>query len=146
MDKREAYKKYAKEHAPKSPVFKDTAAAFMVGGAICSAAQGLKELYVYLTGDERLASTLVSVTLIFLSCLLTGLGVYDRIAKFAGAGTLVPITGFANACAAPALDNKSEGWIAGVGAKAFIISGPVILYGLTAGAVYGVILWLTGLF
>lgn len=142
---KKTYPEYAKKHAPRSPVGKNTFLAFIAGGAICAAGQGFKELYSALTGDEKTAGTLVSVTLIFLSCLFTSLGLYDKLAKHAGAGTLVPITGFANACMSPALDNKSEGWITGVGAKMFVISGPVILYGTAAGVIYGVILWVSGL-
>ena len=141
FDKR-SYSEFAKKHAPRSPVGKNTALAFICGGCICAVGQGFKELFLSLTGDEKTAGTLVSVTLIFLACLFTSLGLYDRLAKHAGAGTLVPITGFANACMSPALDNKSEGWVSGLGAKTFIISGPVILYGTAAGVIYGVILWL----
>ncbi|MBQ9543669.1 MAG: SpoVA/SpoVAEb family sporulation membrane protein [Clostridia bacterium] len=142
---RKTYPEYTKRHAPRSPTAKNTFLAFVTGGCICAAGQGLKESYLVLTGDEKTSGTLVSVTLIFLSCLFTSLGLYDRLAKHAGAGTLVPITGFANACMSPALDNKSEGWISGLGAKTFIISGPVILYGTAAGVIYGVVLWILGL-
>ena len=110
-------------------------------------AQLLKGIYQPLLnlGAED-AGTLASVTLVFLAALLSGIGVFDRIAKFAGAGTLVPITGFANSVVSPAIDSKSEGLILGVGAKIFIISGPVLLYGSLAGAIYGVIYWIFGLF
>ncbi len=141
-----SYSEFAKAHAKRSPVGKNVLFAFISGGCICTIGQALKELYLKLAGDEKTAGTLVSVTLIFIACLLTALGLYDKLAKHAGAGTLVPITGFANACASPALDNKSEGWITGVGAKTFIISGPVILYGTAAGVVYGLILWTVSLF
>lgn len=146
MDK-EQYKKFASAHAPKSPIVKDCALAFLVGGAICTIAQGLTQLYS-LIPDISLdtASTLTSVTLIFIAVLLTGFGVFDNIAKHAGAGTLVPITGFANSVASPAIDSRAEGYVLGVGAKIFTVCGPVILYGTFAGAVYGVIYWIIGLF
>ena len=136
----EEYKKYAEARATKSPIAKDCVKAFVFGGAICTVAQGLKALYGNFL-SEKDAGTLVSVTLVFLSALLTGLGVFDKIAKHAGAGTLVPITGFANAVASPAVDSKGEGFVLGVGTKIFSVAGPVILYGITAGAVYGVIYW-----
>ncbi len=139
------YKKYADKRAQKSPLAKDCVKAFLFGGTICCIAQGLKAVYdTFLSAKD--AGTLASVTLIFLSALLTGLGVFDKIAKHAGAGTLVPITGFANAVASPAIDTKGEGFILGVGAKIFTIAGPVILYGITAGAVYGLVYWVTTLF
>ena len=115
--------------------------AFLVGGLICMAGQGLLRLYQSLGVSEELAPAWVSVTLIFCSVLATGLNVYDKLAKHAGAGTLVPITGFANSVAAPALEFKSEGLILGLGAKLFSIAGPVIVYGISASAIYGVILF-----
>ncbi len=136
------YKKYADAHAKKSPLGADCARAFLVGGGICAFAQGLGDLYEWLGVHVENVPALVSVTLIFLTALLTGLGVYDKIAKFAGAGTLVPITGFANAVAAPAIDTKGEGFVLGVGTKIFSIAGPMILYGTAAGAVYGVVYWI----
>ncbi|MBQ3528594.1 MAG: stage V sporulation protein AC [Clostridia bacterium] len=139
------YKKYADARAKKSPIARDCVKAFLFGGIICTVAQGLKELYsTFLSAKD--AGTLVSVTLIFITALLTGLGVFDKIAKHAGAGTLVPITGFANAVSSMAIDAKSEGFILGVGAKIFTVAGPVILYGTAAGAVYGVVYWVTTLF
>lgn len=135
------YKKYADAHAKKSPLGKDCARAFLVGGAICTLAQGLTALYESLKIDAENVGALVSVTLIFLTALLTGIGIFDKIAKFAGAGTIVPITGFANAVASPAVDTKGEGFVLGVGAKIFSIAGPVILYGTAAGALYGIIYW-----
>lgn len=143
---KKAYGEYVKARMPKSPLLKDCAFAFLVGGLICSLAESLLHLYLYWKIPEETAKTLVPVTLVFVSALLTGLGVFDDIAKFAGAGTLVPITGFANAVAAPAIENKSEGLIMGVGAKMFTIAGPVIVYGTLCSVVYGVIYWLTGLF
>ena len=116
--------------------------AFLFGGLICVIGQSLMDMYLYLGLSKDNASMSVSITLIFLSALLTGLGWYDRIAKHAGAGTLVPITGFANSVAAPALEFKTEGYILGLGAKIFIISGPVILYGTLASVLYGLIYYL----
>ena len=145
MDK-ESYGKYVKSRMPKSPILKDCTFAFLIGGGICALAEGLLQLYLYWKVPEETAKTLVPVTLVFVAALLTGLGIFDDIAKYAGAGTLVPITGFANAVAAPAIENKSEGFIMGVGAKMFTIAGPVIVYGTLCSVVYGVIYWLTGLF
>lgn len=146
MDK-EQYKRYSSAHAPRSPLLKNCACAFIFGGGICTVAQGLTDLYLlipdFTTSD---AACLTSVTLIFVAALLTGLGLFDNIAKIAGAGTLVPITGFANSVAAPAIDSRSEGYVLGVGAKIFTVCGPVLLYGTLAGTVYGVIYWLCGLF
>lgn len=141
MDKNE-YAAYAKKAAAKSPVLKNCLLAFVTGGAICVLAQVLKNVYSGFLSDKDSAS-LTSVTLIFIAVLLTGIGVFDRIASFAGAGTLVPITGFANAVASCAIDSKYEGFVLGVGAKIFTIAGPVILYGTAAGVVYGVIYWIT---
>ena len=139
------YRRYAEARAQKSPILKNCLCAFLFGGGICTLGQVLKNLYLRCGLTEETAGTLVSVTLIFLAALLTGLGVFDNVAKTAGAGTLVPITGFANSVVSPAVDTKSEGFILGVGAKIFIISGPVILYGIFSGALYGVIYWLWGL-
>ena len=144
---KETYKKYADSRAPKSPVVKDCLCAFLVGGLICCIGQALTDIYTKLCGMEKQdAGTLTAATLVLAAAILTGLGVFDRIAKFAGAGTLVPITGFANAVVSPAIDSKSEGLILGVGAKIFTVAGPVLLYGTLAGAVYGVIYWITTLF
>lgn len=138
------YKKYAKAHAPKSPTLKNCIRAFVVGGAICTLGQGLMQIYKELCKlSEEDAGALVSCSLIFIAVTLTALGIFDRIAKFAGAGTLVPITGFANAVVSPAIDAHSEGLILGVGAKIFTVAGPVLLYGTLAGAVYGVIYWIS---
>lgn len=137
---KEQYKKYAKAHAPKSPVVKDTVKAFLFGGAICLLSQGARVLYMYLWDiDTQTASALASITLALIAITLTAIGVFDKIAKHAGAGTLVPITGFANAVASPAIDAKSEGFVLGVGAKIFTIAGPVLLYGTLAGVLYGII-------
>ncbi|MBP3370529.1 MAG: stage V sporulation protein AC [Clostridia bacterium] len=142
MDKKQ-YKRYAEAHAPKSPIVKDCIRAFLVGGAICTLGEALGELYMlHPMIDEKTTATLVSITLVFVAVLLTGLGIFDKIAKFAGAGTLVPITGFANSVASPAIDSRSEGYVLGVGAKIFTVCGPVLLYGTLAGAIYGVVYWI----
>ena len=133
------YKEYVERHAPKSPLFRDCLRAFVCGGALCAAGEGLKNLYLYLGMSEKDSSLAVSATLVFCAVLLTGLGVFDKIASFAGAGVLLPITGFANAVAAPAIDSKTEGYVLGVGAKIFTVAGPVLLYGVTSGAIWGVI-------
>ena len=141
----EEYKKYAEHHAKKSPILKDCLWAFFTGGFICTLGHGLRHLYTAIGIGQDNAGMLASVSLIFVAVLLTGLGVFDDIAKRAGAGTLVPITGFANAVSSCAIDTKSEGFILGVGAGIFKIAGPVILYGISAGVVYGVVYWVTTL-
>ena len=140
------YGKLVSGMAPKSPIFKDCLHAFWIGGLICTLGQVFINSYLALGLDEIKAGTLASMTLVFLSALLTGLSLYDNIAKHAGAGTLVPITGFANAISAPAVEFKTEGFILGVGAKMFTIAGPVIVYGVSASVVYGLIYWITTLF
>lgn len=140
------YSQYVSEKAAPSPIWKNMLWAFCVGGLICAGGQGLMELYQTLGASQEDAGTWTSVTLVFLSALLTGLGVFDDIAKRAGAGTLVPITGFANAMVSPALEFKSEGLVLGTGAKLFTVAGPVLAYGISASVVYGVILWAVGLF
>ena len=137
------YQDYVAKKAKKSPIVKDTLLAFLIGGAICVLGQGISELWTALGLDKEAAGSATSVSLVFLSVLLTGLNVYNKIARFGGAGTLVPITGFANAVASPAIDFRAEGFITGVGAKMFVIAGPVILYGTVASVVYGLILWIT---
>ena len=141
MTERE-YGKLVEELSPDSPMGKDCVLAFVVGGLICTLGQVFLELYGKLGLDRDNAGTAASMTLVALSALLTGLSLYDNIAKFAGAGTLVPITGFANAVAAPAVEFKTEGFILGVGAKMFTIAGPVIVYGVSASVVYGFIYWI----
>ncbi len=136
------YGKLSSELAPKSPIGKDCINAFWIGGLICVLGQIAINLYIALGMEKQDASTAASMSLVVLSALLTGLSLYDDIAKHAGAGTLVPITGFANAITAPAVEFKTEGFILGVGAKIFTIAGPVIVYGLSAGVVYGVIYYI----
>ena len=144
---KEEYKKYVEKRAARSPTVKNCLWAFFVGGGICTFGHFLTSVYVkYLELDKTDAGSLTSVTLIFIAILLTGFGVFDKIACRAGAGTLVPITGFANAVSSAAIDSKTEGFILGVGANMFKISGPVIVYGITAGVVYGVVYWVMGLF
>lgn len=142
----ETYKKYADARAPKSPIAKDCFRAFLVGGLICATAQGLVQLYTRVCGlSKDDAGLLASATLVLITVVLTGLGVFDRIARFAGAGTLIPITGFANAVVSPAIDSHSEGLILGVGAKIFSVAGPVLLYGTLAGSAWGVIYYIVTL-
>lgn len=137
---REDYKEYAKAHAPRSPVAKNCAKAFLFGGLICAISHGLRELYIYIWGFETAdASALASVTLAGIAVFLTAIGVFDKIAKHAGAGTLVPITGFANSVSSPAIDSKAEGLVLGIGVKIFSVAGPVLLYGTLAGVLYGLI-------
>lgn len=139
---KEEYKKAVEKMAPKSPCIKNCVFAFLFGGGICVLGQILFDVYNRFTQyDEQSVYTLVTVTLIFIAAFLTGIGVFDNIAKHAGAGTLVPVTGFANAVVSPAIDTKAEGLILGVGAKIFTVAGPVILYGILSGTVYGIILW-----
>lgn len=145
MTERE-YTKLVDELSPDSPMGKDCLFAFVIGGLICTLGQFFLEFYGKLGLDKELAGTASSMTLVALSATLTGLSLYDNIAKFAGAGTLVPITGFANAISAPAVEFKTEGFILGVGAKMFTIAGPVIVYGVSASVVYGLIYWITTLF
>ena len=140
------YARQVKEMSPKSPIWRDCLNAFWIGGLICTLGQLIMNGYMTLGIDKEAAGTAMSMTLVALSALLTGLSLYDDIAKHAGAGTLVPITGFANAVAAPALEFKTEGFILGVGAKMFTIAGPVIVYGVSASVVYGLIYWITTLF
>ena len=134
------YGKLVNERSKPSPMGKNLVWAFLVGGAICTAGQGLSNLYQSWGLDKERAGTAVSVTLILAAALLTGLGLFDKLAKRAGAGTLVPITGFANAMVSPALEFKSEGLVTGTAAKLFIVAGPVLVFGISASVVYGLIL------
>ena len=140
------YDKMTKAVSPPSPHVKNFVLAYCIGGLICVIGQLLIELYGYLELSEKVVKMLVPITLIFIAALLTGLKLFDKIAKHAGAGTLVPITGFANAVVSPAIEFKSEGWVLGLGANMFKIAGPVIAYGTVASVVYGVIYWITTLF
>ena len=133
------YNKYVSEKANPSPIWKNMAWAFVVGGLICTLGQGLLNFYQWMGLSEDDAGTAVSMTLIFAAALLTGLGVFDELAKRAGAGTLVPITGFANAMVSPALEFKSEGMVTGTGAKLFTVAGPVLVFGISASILYGIL-------
>lgn len=133
------YGEMVKKASPNSKSCIDIPCAFVIGGLICVIGQALTDFYSYLGFDDRTSAAWCTVTLVFLSALLTGLGVYEKIAKHGGAGTLVPVTGFSNAVASPAVEFKSEGYILGLGAKIFIIAGPVILYGTAASMLYGLI-------
>lgn len=139
------YSELTKKCSPDTKYYKTLPMAFIIGGLICCIGQAFNDLYTYLGMDETSSGTLTSVTMIFLSALFTGAGLYGRLAKIGGAGTLVPITGFANAVVSPALEFKTEGYVLGVGAKIFIIAGPVIVYGLAASVIYGIILYITQL-
>lgn len=134
------------KHAPHSPLFKNSALAFLFGGIICLMGEGLFALYSYLGADKNLAGALVTATLILAAALLTALGVFDKIAKRAGAGTLVPVTGFSNAVVSEAMDSANEGYVLGVGAKIFTVAGPVILFGLASGVIYGIIYYIVKMF
>ncbi len=135
------YQEYLKSVNPKSPLWKNVALAFVVGGGICCVGQALGQWYQFLGLLQEDAATATSVSLVFLSALFTGLGLYHKLARYAGAGTLVPITGFANAVASPAIDFRTEGIVTGTAVKMFTVAGPVIVFGTAASAVYGLILW-----
>lgn len=141
MVSQKQYDKMVKKSSPNSKTLMNCIKAFLIGGLICSVGQGFMNLYDFAGLDEKTSKTLTSVTLIFLGILLTAIGVYDKIARHAGAGTLVPITGFANSMSSPAIEFKAEGLITGLGAKLFIIAGPVIVYGISASIIYGAVLW-----
>ena len=143
MSKKE-YNRYVARLAQKSPLGKDLLRSFLVGGLICVIGQLILNGFTALDLSEQDAAAATSVSLVFLSAVLTGLSVYDDIAKFAGAGTLVPITGFANAVVSPAIEFKAEGFVPGMAAKMFIIAGPVIVYGTVASVLYGLILVIFG--
>ena len=140
------YGELVKDIMPKSPILKDCWNAFWIGGLICVIGQVFINRYKAIGLDKEMASTAASMTLVVISALLTGLSLYDNIAKHAGAGTLVPITGFANSIAAPAVEFKTEGFILGVGAKMFTIAGPVIVYGISASVLYGFLYWVWTMF
>ena len=136
------YQRYVKEKAKKSPIVKDTALAFVIGGLICVLGQAIQNGWAAAGLSQQDAGTATSCTLVFLSALLTGLNLYNKLARFGGAGTLVPITGFANAVVSPAIDFKSEGFITGMAAKMFTVAGPVIVFGTLASVIYGIVLML----
>ena len=134
-----ACQKEVARRAPKSPVALQCLRAFLTGGLICVLGQGIRDLALRIPLSDKDASTVSSIALIFLTALLTGLGVFDRIASFAGAGTVVPITGFANSIAAPAMEYRPEGFVLGVGAKLLTVAGPVLVYGISASVLVGLI-------
>lgn len=141
-----AYQSLVKTRAARTAVVKNCLAAFWVGGLICAVGQVLTNLYTMAGMDPETAGTVTTVTLILLAAILTGVGIFDRVARYAGAGTLVPVTGFANAVVSPAIDTKSEGLILGVGAQIFTVAGPVLLYGTLSGVIWGLVYYLIGVF
>ena len=134
-----------KKHSPHTTVMKNLFFAFLFGALICAGGELLYIFYSKIISDSDLSSLLVTLTIIFIAALLTAIGYFDNIARIAGAGTLVPVTGFSNAVVSEAMDSKSEGYVLGVGSKIFTVAGPVILYGLCSGIVYGIILYIVGL-
>ena len=141
MSKQE-YQKYVQRKAQKSPIVKDTLCAFVIGGGICVIGQAIMNLALAQGLDKTAAGTVTTICLVGLSALLTGLNLYNKIARFGGAGTLVPVTGFANAVVSPAIDFRAEGIVTGMAAKMFLVAGPVLVFGTVAAALYGVILLL----
>ena len=140
------YAKLVEQKAPKSKTALNCVRAFLIGGGICAAGQGIFELYKQWGLDELASRAATSVTLVFIGVLITALGLYDKLARKAGAGTLVPITGFANAVSAPSIEFKTEGFVTGIGAKMFSIAGSVLVYGVSASVIYGAVLWVMGMF
>lgn len=135
----QAYQEYVDQKSPNSPIWKNCFNAFWVGGLICSIGQIISEFCQYQGMDKTGASTVVSIVLIGISALLTGLNIFNKIGKFAGAGSLVPITGFANSIVSPAMEYKSEGYIMGVGGKMFTVAGPVLVFGISSSVIIGII-------
>ncbi len=136
------YNEYVKKKTPNSPIVKDCVLAFLVGGLICVIGQGITDVATMLGAGANDVKTITPVVLIFLGALLTAIGVYDKLGKYAGGGTIIPITGFANSIVSSAIEFKKEGYIMGVGAKMFTVAGPVIVYGVVASVIYGVIYWI----
>lgn len=136
------YQKYVDKMTPNSPIFKDIILSFLFGGTICTIGQFIFNGYSMLDLKETTVSMLTSSTMVFIGAFLTGLGIYDKIAKHAGAGTIVPITGFANSVASPAIEFKSEGMVLGLAVKMFTVAGPVIVYGITSGVIAGIIYYI----
>ncbi len=144
MDNKQ-YNTYLKRKTPDSPIVKDCICAFLVGGGICCVGQGIGDLLkIWLHAEE--VKLWLPICMVFLGALLTAIGVYDKLAKFAGGGTIIPITGFSNSITSAAMEFKQEGWILGLGAKIFTIAGPVIAYGVVASVIYGLVYWVTTLF
>ena len=146
MNTKEEKEKLIKKHSPKSPIVKNCFFAFLVGGGICALGQIMLLMFISLGADVKTATTLVTATIVILAGAATALGYFDRLARFAGAGTLVPVTGFSNAMTSQAIDARSEGFVLGVGSKLFTIAGPVIVYGVFSGVLYGIVYFLIGLF
>ncbi len=136
------YNDYVQKRAERSPCLLNCFKAFLVGGTICLIGEILSEIFLYFTGDKENALIYASISIIFISGLLTGIGVFDKIARFGGGGALVPISGFANSVASPAIEAKSEGYVTGVATKMFTIAGPVIVYGATASIIYGILYYI----
>lgn len=145
MDKQQ-YKRLAKRRAARSPVCKNTAAAFLTGGSICLFGEAIRNTALLFGAAEENAPAITAIVLILLAALASGIGCFDRLARIAGAGTLVPVTGFANAVVSPALDTRNEGLVLGIGAKIFTVAGPVLLFSVLAGAAYGTVLYVLGWF
>ena len=141
---KEEYQRYVAQKAQKSPIVKDTACAFLIGGGICVIGQAILNLAKGQGLDQTAAGTVTTICLVGLSALLTGLNLYNKLARFGGAGTLVPVTGFANAVVSPAIDFRSEGLISGTCVKMFTIAGPVIVWGVSVSTLYGLLLCLLG--
>jgi len=144
--KKNEYKIYVDKMTPNSPLLKDVLFAFLIGGTICTIGQAFFELYTNMGFEKDSVSMLTSSTMVFLGALFTGFGLYDDLAKHAGAGTIVPITGFANAIASPAIEFKSEGYVLGLAVKMFSVAGPVLVYGITSGFIAGIVYYILSLF
>lgn len=139
MDTNKNYQEYVNQKSPNSPIFKNCFNSFWVGGLICLIGQFIMEICKYNGLDKTASGTVVSISLIFLSAFLTSLNIFNKIGKFAGAGSLVPITGFANSIVSPAMEYKSEGYVMGVGAKMFTVAGPVLVYGISTSVIVGLL-------
>ncbi len=140
------YPQYVKEKTPNSPLGADLLRAFLFGGAICTIGEGVRQALLYFGVNEENTKTWLPIIMIFLGSFFTAVGLYDKVAKYAGAGTVIPITGFSNSITSCAMEFKSEGFVLGMAAKMFTIAGPVIVYGTVASVVYGLIYWITTLF
>lgn len=139
QDTKKDYQDYIDKKSPNSPIFKNCFNAFWVGGLICSIGQVINSFCKYNGLDTQISGTIVSIILIGISAFLTGLNIFNKIGKFAGAGSLIPITGFANSIVSPAMEYKSEGYVMGVGAKMFTVAGPVLVYGISSSVIIGII-------
>lgn len=146
MVTKEEYKQMSKDASPGSPFIRNFLLAYLIGGLICTLGEGIYKIFLYYDFEKETAGIWTSIILVLLSALLTGFGLYEKIAKYAGAGTLVPITGFSNSISSSALEAKSEGFVLGVGAKIFTIAGPVILYGTAASVLYGIVYYIIKMF